>query len=239
MGRRDGFTIIEVMLFLGISGILFAALMVGVGTNLTQQRYNNNAVDIQSFIRDQYVNTMNVNNGRDKEWHCENSAISQASVTDNPRGTTDCIILGRIISVVDGGSRLIAGDVIGQEPSGTETSLNDITSIMSYNPVASDFYHKEYSLDVDSRLEATNKQASNAVIAILRSPASGLLNVFISEGSLATTKISDMINNSQKGAVLTNCIAGNAGLQPIKSINIDTNISGVNGVSLKSGDGKC
>lgn len=37
--KERGFTVIELMLFLGVTGALFAALMFGVNASVNQQRY--------------------------------------------------------------------------------------------------------------------------------------------------------------------------------------------------------
>ena len=48
-----GFTIIEVMLFLALSGVLLAGILGGLGGNIARQRYNDAVQDIANIMRDQ------------------------------------------------------------------------------------------------------------------------------------------------------------------------------------------
>jgi type II secretory pathway pseudopilin PulG len=58
--RRAGFTIIEVMLFLAISGFLFVGILVGTGSGISRQRYNDSVQDIARILREQYSSVVNV-----------------------------------------------------------------------------------------------------------------------------------------------------------------------------------
>ena len=49
-----GFTIIETMLFLALTGLMLVGAMVGIGTNLTHSRYRDSVEDIAIMIRNQY-----------------------------------------------------------------------------------------------------------------------------------------------------------------------------------------
>ena len=62
--QRRGFTIIEVMLFLAISGFLLIGLMVGVTTTVARQRYNDSVQDLAEFLRSIYSEVINIQNPR-------------------------------------------------------------------------------------------------------------------------------------------------------------------------------
>ena len=57
--REGGFTVIELMLFLGITGALFAALMVGVSSNIIQQQYKDTVSTYANFLQNQYSEVLN------------------------------------------------------------------------------------------------------------------------------------------------------------------------------------
>lgn len=59
---KKGFTLIEVALFLAITGALFAAITVGVQHSISQQRFNDAVQNFTEFLRNVYAETMNVQN---------------------------------------------------------------------------------------------------------------------------------------------------------------------------------
>ena len=60
LGKKRGFTMIEVALFLAITGALFAGVTVGVQNSIFQQRYNDSVQNFAEFLRASYAETMNV-----------------------------------------------------------------------------------------------------------------------------------------------------------------------------------
>lgn len=61
-GLKKGFTLIEVALFLVITGALFAAITVGVQNSISQQKFNDAVQNFAEFLRNAYAETMNVQN---------------------------------------------------------------------------------------------------------------------------------------------------------------------------------
>ena len=67
---RRGFTLIEVALFLAVTGLLFAGVMVGVQNSIWQQRYNDTVQNFANFLRNVYSevsNPQSSGNGRSEE----------------------------------------------------------------------------------------------------------------------------------------------------------------------------
>lgn len=58
--KRSGFTLIEVALFLAITGILFASVTIGVQNSIFQQRENDAVQNFVEFLKTAYSETMNV-----------------------------------------------------------------------------------------------------------------------------------------------------------------------------------
>lgn len=90
--KNSGFTIIEVMLFLAISGVMAVGLMVGTGMALRGQQYRDSVQSYANFIRDQYSKVITVVNDRSSDDDC--SLVGGS--TD--RGRSECVVVGRYLS---------------------------------------------------------------------------------------------------------------------------------------------
>ena len=62
MTKRRGFTLVEVALFLAVTGMLFAGIVIGIQSSMFQQRYNDSVQSFAEFLRSVYSQTMNVEN---------------------------------------------------------------------------------------------------------------------------------------------------------------------------------
>ena len=58
--NRRGFTLIEVALFLAVTGLLFIGIAVGVQNSIFQQRFNDSIQNYAEFLRTVYSGVMNV-----------------------------------------------------------------------------------------------------------------------------------------------------------------------------------
>jgi type II secretory pathway pseudopilin PulG len=237
-GFAPGFTVIELMLFLGITGVLFAALMVGVNTNITQERYREGVQAYSALLQDQYSEVTNTRNDRSDQWQCVSGAVAPQPVNGEARGTTSCVILGRAVQIQSDGTEVKTAAVIGIEPL-QQDNASDIDTLAAYKPkLAESFGAATTTLDWQSSLATTDKKSSTASFLILRSPASGLLRVFASSSSLPGD-LSTMITASAATTVIKNCVTGSTGLLPTQSVSVDPRVSGPNGVIVKEVDDAC
>lgn len=108
---KTGFTIVEISLFLGLSGLLAAGLMVGWSVNINRQRYNDSVNTFKSGIQQVFSDVENTQNSRSNSYSC-NVVNGNVSITTGSeiRGQSKCTVLGKLITV-------------GSAP-GTGTSLN-------------------------------------------------------------------------------------------------------------------
>ena len=63
--KKHGFTLIEVSIFLAVTGALFAAITIGVQNSIYQQRYNDTVQGFVDFLSDLYSEVVNVQSGGD------------------------------------------------------------------------------------------------------------------------------------------------------------------------------
>lgn len=114
---RSGFTVIEVMLFLAISGLMFAGLLAGAGSSIARQRYKDSVQDFTEFIRGVYSSALAVENFRQEPIFSNDvcnirseDAIRSLSVDQVEKisnvdlyaglpGRTNCVFYGKLITV--------------------------------------------------------------------------------------------------------------------------------------------
>lgn len=184
--RTVGFTIIETMMFLAITGLLAVGILAGTGAAIAQQRYKDSVNSLQSFIQDQYSKVTNVENGRDSTWRCAAGVVEQKS--GEPRGTGDCVILGRLVSVDETGQRLTASDVVGQRRGDGNEEASDIAELtknydIALSPINAEPADVAWGATI-VKPKTTEPQPTN--ILIVRSPLSGRIMTFVDQSTTAT-----------------------------------------------------
>ncbi len=182
---QAGFTIIEVMLFLAVTGMLGAAILVGSGVASGQQRYRDSVNSLKSYIQGQYSEVSNVVNGRNKDWSCNGAADVQKTAPSGgeARGTSDCVILGRYVTVDASGTKLSASNVIGVRNTGAPTAESDIAEIatnykLSISPISAETSEVSWGAQIVKAKTATPMPMT---MLILRSPLSGSILTFTAD----------------------------------------------------------
>ena len=201
MGKHftRGFTIIETMLVLAITGVLIAGLLVGVGSSVSAQRYKDAVANLKSVLQDQYSEVTNVSNGRDGNWKCDANANTAVVNGGTPAGQSDCVLLGKYISIV--GSDVTSAVVIGYIPPNLQpTGTSDIEAIKdSYKlGISSDSVVKT-SLEWGAQIAwpssgggSKNPTTPRSIaILVVRSPNSGTTYTFSSDNVNDIDAVSD------------------------------------------------
>ena len=209
-----GFTIIEVMLFLAVSGALAAGILVTVGGTIGAQRYRDAVDSFADFIQRQYDRTINVQNDIDDHNTCGLNSDKNRIIIDNTNkalaGTSrTCMIVGRFITSTDGTTFTARPLYIATE---NEDQMNKIlraqgdyeflqkaadkSAIAATKPALLTTPNTSgavdnYTLGWDTRIDEskTNKIIS---IAIVRSPVSGAIHTYFSN----RTSVSDTITEA-------------------------------------------
>lgn len=255
-GAERGFTIIEVMLFLAITGALFAALMIGVNNGVVQQRYLDSVRSYKSLLQQQYSEVVNVRN-ENLDGKCNNDgSINDQVSRSTPRGTSPCVLLGRAIRITydNGAQHVVTSSITGHDPTGfgqdadgdgidDSTQINgasDVTALTVYYHAKLAIFDKETEdLDWQSLLTTVASQGqrtpSKAVILIMKSPATGLVRVFASEdtnGALNNNNdLTAFINNTAATTLQKNCVDGNSGLLPKQLVVVNPQLAGPDAIA--------
>lgn len=188
-----GFTIIEVVLFLSITGLMVAGLMVGTGAAISRQRYNDAVSSLQSDLQALYSNADSVAIDREPA-SCTAIApggVPQVSITTGggtvtSRGQSNCIVMGRA-AVIDGVKGQVSSyDIVGIVPV-TSTATDDIGAISEYAPT---LYKKsrqdtpiQWKTSVYTRVGDGSTYARGAYIYVVKSPKTGATYTFSQSSS--------------------------------------------------------
>jgi type II secretory pathway pseudopilin PulG len=204
MGTKTntGFTIIETMLFFAVAGALAAAIFAGSSVSINQQRYRDSVNSLKSFIQQQYSETTNVSNDRTGSEGCSDAVVLQppASVTAEPRGASDCVLLGRLISVDSTGTKLTASNVVGYRTPGAKEEVSDLLEIKNNYKLSISPIGKEKT-DIAWGAVVVKKQTTQPAavsILILHSPLSGSIMTYTSQGTVTNLLSMVVLSNSNK-----------------------------------------
>lgn len=239
---KAGFTIIETILFLGITGLLVMGVLVGTGTSINIQRYRDSIVSLQSFIQQQFSDVSNVNNERNSNWFCDKSSTITQSGSGTARGQSDCAILGRFITTTNGSHSLLVKSVVGYIPPGSVAALNDIDAFKQYNikvsPITSDNYDIEWNTFLVT--QGSNTAASFSML-ILHSPLSGVVRTFINpKAVVADHDVATLVSQSALTQPVTMCVS-NKGLfgGTTMAVTVSAGATSASGVETLGDTSKC
>lgn len=185
--QRAGFTIIEVMLFLAVGAALTIAIMAGMSAGIAAQRYQDAVATLQSDVQQQYEDVVSVANYREGA-----SAISGCTGT---RGASDCVILGKLLTISPGGI-LHKHEVYGREPSSSalNATSNEYDALRLYDPAWIGHSMQSARMEWGTRVYNPGGASTDISILILRSPQSGSVYTFTVTGTLMHLR--DMIDRA-------------------------------------------
>jgi type II secretory pathway pseudopilin PulG len=211
--KSKGFTIIEVMLFLAVTGALAVAILVGSGVAIGQQRYRDSVNSLQSFIQSQYTEVKNITNDRSQAWTCDSTGTVTNNITGTgqPRGTSDCVLLGRLITVDSTGRQLSASNVVGYASPNAVDAASDILELqtnykLSISPIDQDSDSVSWGAQV-VKPKTTTPMA--VTMLIIHSPLSGAVIAFTATG--AQTDPNSMVTAANMSRITNLCINADTG----------------------------
>ena len=185
---QKGFTIIETMLFLAITGALTVMVLAGSGLAISQQRYKDAASRTQNIVQEQYANTINTLNSREGDnWRCDPASgqvrnTGEGGVSASWRGASECEVVGRFLQFSEGGRKIVTGNVTGYRFVATPEPTNDLQAFSQYRLARLTSASEERAVAWGASVTTPgNGQAiDNQLILVLRSPYSGTLRTFAS-----------------------------------------------------------
>lgn len=236
---RSGFTILEVILFLAISGLMFTGIIAGFGGIINNQRYDDSVSSLQDFIQNQFSIASNVRNSRPTDQVCTATGISGG--TTMPRGTSNCIVVGRIINAEpsDNGRRLIANTVYATADTYNDSSTEEVLlSSLGLIPSPNTDSLEQYDTRWQTELQVSGVPAQFSIL-ILRLPTTGIIRTYILNTNPTVSSWSNYWTSSEDNVEI--CVNSN-GLTaiPTQGVRVLSGATGSSGVQrIAVSDGVC
>ena len=115
MGQRsEGYTIVEVSLFLGISALLLTMALVGTGLSIRTTRFTDSTRSLHSYVQQQYDDLLNGVNSRFGTESCTGGNVN-TGVSQTP-GTSNCLYMGKLVVFTQNASTVTSYNIVGTEP---------------------------------------------------------------------------------------------------------------------------
>ncbi len=232
---------IEVLLFLSISGLMMAGVLVGIGDSINRQRYTEATTSFLDYMQSQYSLVDNVRNNRPDDRACTTSGIGTGS--DGGRGTSSCIVVGRLIESINGQSVQSRPVYATVDVESDDLSEADYLDALRLQPAPDDLTtddgNYELAWQTTVYTDPANPDASrHFALLILRLPTNGLTRTYV---ATSVTDISDFWKKSTLTEVNL-CVepSGLIGRAPATGVRILEGAANSTGVqAIAAGDGSC
>lgn len=223
----NGYTILEVMIFLAISGLLFATAVVAVGGNQQRVQYSQSVRDLEIQVKDVMNDVSNGYYPIYNEGECERSATNTVqftpSATSSPGTNQECINVGKVMMPnLNGDDESFGvGTIVGLSPglgSTVDLSLVNLAPTLAYSttdPVIDLTTEKpiRFGARITKIASVANPSVTYSSLSFISNFSSSLnsayengtlsTNVYGIKGSLktGTPSISDYINDIEDNLI--------------------------------------
>lgn len=239
---QKGFTIVETMLVLGISGLMLAGIMASVGAGISAQRYKDAANATVDYFQGQYNLTANTRNDRGDDSYCSATGIT-ATPRAEFRATSECTVVGRIVR--GNGTDASSTPLYATISSDRINESDPLQALRMSNIVEDTARAEKYSIEWGARLfpAGDRSQSQKYSIAIIRSPFTGVINTFMDTTSDTSSVVEVIEHPDALTKDATFCIDAAGGMTNILSstlgVKLRANGANASGVSLVSDGGGC
>ncbi|MBR3168964.1 prepilin-type N-terminal cleavage/methylation domain-containing protein [Candidatus Saccharibacteria bacterium] len=249
MSKRKGFTLIEVILFLAVTAMIFAGVTLGVQNSLNQQRFNDTTQNFYEFVRSWYAKATNPQSSGD--------------------GTSNYVLVGKLIVFgqtydLQGNSNQENKKTVYVYDALATNARNDFNGTYVPNlsitrkvdgkvlPYGVEEYHPRWGATIQN----TSGGAFAGSILIFRNMATGIISTYVSDmvmevnSEMANGKIFRVHGATQRNSFKTNeinfCVndydvgvTGSMPQQNIRILNNARNASEVILVETDSSENRC
>ncbi len=194
--RSEGFTIIEISLFLGISALLLAVALVGTGLSIRTTRFTDSTRSLHAYVQQQYDELLNGVNARFGTEACNSGTISTGS--NQTPGTSNCLLMGRLIVFSQDATNVTTYGIIGVEPATPDYSQSDEQLIYNFTPtivrsVGVENFDIPWRASISGSKRTIDSRAVDAV-ALIRSPRSTRIVSYVFKEPSTSYALAPLIN---------------------------------------------
>jgi len=172
-----GFTIIEVTIFIAISGLLLLVAFAGVSNLTNRTRFTDTMNGLQSFLQRQYGEIVSGTNIRS-----DNQGCAAMPSTKTGESNDTCLYMGRMIRFSEGSTDILTYDVVSQAKA-SGTSLTD--QYMAMKPITINEQRSTLgwgSIFKSGRTTLAPQRSINTLVFI-RSPESARIITYLFDSS--------------------------------------------------------
>lgn len=126
---KSGFTIVEVALFLALSGFLMVGVIIGANASISRQRYNDSVNSFAEFIRGTYSDVLNVSNNKNPD------------DPDAEAGRSTTAIYGKLISIgEDDSDTVYTYDLVGNAVSSSSVNASRVIDMIQSSSIGASIF---------------------------------------------------------------------------------------------------
>lgn len=235
--KTDGFTIIEVMLVLAITGLMLVGVLVGTSAQITRQEYRSSVTALQSELQRQYSIVQNPENDRND---------STVNGCNGSRGASStCFLLGRF--VVGNSTKLTEYSVIGHTASDSSSPITlPLSDSSPWSLHLDEASQEEYLVQWGSKINIDTTNDSTFAFLILMAPDTGDIVTYSDIGHAADTDnvalLRDIVANTAPRRTVNLCVTGggSASIGQSLAVRVASGASGSASISIPSqNEGVC
>jgi len=172
--RQAGFTIVEISLFMAITGLLLMIALIGTGNTIRTFRFTDTSWSLEAFAQKQYDDIVNGLNNRSDSISCNAGVIT--TTTGQTVGSSNCLLMGKLLVFRQASSIVNIYNVIGSEPTAVDYSQSDNTLIAAFTPTtvtatATSTYNLPWGARMSGFKRTSDNVAANGLL-LIRSPKS-------------------------------------------------------------------
>lgn len=197
MGQRsEGYTIVEVSLFLGISALLLTMALVGTGLSIRTTRFTDSTRSLHSYVQQQYDDLLNGVNSRFGTESCTGGNVN-TGVSQTP-GTSNCLYMGKLVVFTQNASTVTSYNIVGTEPATVDYGKSDEQLIYDFAPktvtnAGVDTFTIPWLATISGSKRPIDGTAVDA-FALIRSPRSNRIVSYVFKQPNGAYNLSTLIN---------------------------------------------
>ncbi len=216
VGRQAGFTIVEITLFMAITGLLFAIAVAGTGNAVRSFRFTDSGRSLEAFAQKQYDDILNGLNNRSSSVSCSSGTID--TTVGQTVGSSNCLLMGKLIVFRLDNPDVTIYNVVGSEPGSVNYNQSDEALVTIFQPktvttTAVGSYTIPWGAKPTGFKRLGDNVATNGLLLIRSPKSSRILSYTFTVPAAVPTDLTSTVANPANRAKATNiCIKSYDGL---------------------------